>query len=124
MEEVAVVKLYTGKEGRFLVKLVDCADYMEDYAESIWQENYFAFRKFTENWGMSVLASKNRDDFFLMDRAGNEIVKAEDGSEEKTGWRVNGPEDKNLGSWEEIFIPVEFANEKLSVVIGCEDIWA
>ncbi len=114
MKIVERIDVFADKDGNYSVKIADLAEFEGIDSEEFWRVNYYFFRNLSEgkirdgHWdGANVLSSLKMDDFFWMDRNGNEI----DGKEEKTGFCVNGQPEKTLGSWDEIFIPIELAKE-------------
>lgn len=115
MEPKLVERLdvYEDENELFSVKLGDLARSQNIKPDILWRDNYYLFRKMLEDkirqdsWSFQVLLSLKMMVFFWMDRNGNEI----DEDEEKTGFRVNGQPEKNLGDWNDIFIPILFAKE-------------
>lgn len=74
--------------------------------EQVWEHRYDLLKDFEKKEGLIVTSIK-MDHFFRLDRKGNEI----DGQGRQTGFRVNGPEGKNIGTWSELFVLKEWAEK-------------
>jgi hypothetical protein len=48
---------------------------------------------------------------FYMDSKGNVVGK----NGQKTGFCINGPEGETVGGWEDVFVPLEWADEVISI---------
>lgn len=84
----------------------------------LWKDHYGLFKKIEKkkDWPAEVISSLQVDDYFRLDKSGNVIN--EEGK--KTGFRVNGLPGKSIGSWDDIFVPIDWLDEVMKHGFGTD----
>jgi hypothetical protein len=116
---VKPVTYYDGENDVDWMRLADLAKISGESPEKVW-----------ENWGFVLavvegdadlddilvnpvprvlIASVKMEEKFYMDLYGNVV----DDNGQRTGLRVNGPADQSVGDWEDIYVPIDWAERTL-----------